>query len=342
MKEIIYYPGFEVRDETWLKLAMLYFDCLRPIIPYTISPRERYISDTFLRVMEDTDLVRPYCPEYEEGMCASVLACEEFERFLQHPERYVGFFGPTYGERLVDKWKSPNNQNCTLFEGKYSYEFFRFCIENQIARQCYEGIKISSELAFVYMSFLADVISRHNELEMITDVKKYSTLLLADMRIGLNSHEILPTITNEISLAIPDGLCNIPIDTIINLRQANDFNTVRKEYVKQITKLIDSKEGKRPYGKLEDKLSCEKEYIKICEEVFNMIGSATLTTISVVSAIQERQPTDWLSVTASAYMNIKSISDGTRGISEYVKELQSKKLARKYIAKLRTLNGRYC
>jgi hypothetical protein len=31
--ELIYYPGFEVQNPDWLKLALLYIDRLDPIIP---------------------------------------------------------------------------------------------------------------------------------------------------------------------------------------------------------------------------------------------------------------------------------------------------------------------
>lgn len=69
MKDMIYYPGFEVRDKTWLKFALLYFDCLRPIIPTTIAPERDYISDSFCIIMDETDLIQPYRPEYRRLEC---------------------------------------------------------------------------------------------------------------------------------------------------------------------------------------------------------------------------------------------------------------------------------
>lgn len=73
MKGLIYYPGFEVKDETWLKFALLYLDLIRLIIPYTIAPEEQYISGTFLRIMGETDLVRPYRPDFNEGICEAFI-----------------------------------------------------------------------------------------------------------------------------------------------------------------------------------------------------------------------------------------------------------------------------
>lgn len=178
MRDIIYYPGFEVKDESWLKFALLYFDVLRPIIPYTIRSERTYLSATFQQIMDETDLIRPYRPDYEEGICASILTCEHFEKYLRTPDRYRSYFGYGGFADYTERWKNPKYQDCVLFEGKYSKEFFDFCIENRLANSCDEGIVISSELAFIYMSLLADTISKNKEFEMITDVKKYSRFLI--------------------------------------------------------------------------------------------------------------------------------------------------------------------
>ena len=55
--------------------------------------------------------------------------------------------------------------------------FFDFCLENGLATPFDYGILISNDLAFAYMSFLADVIAKRQELEMFTDVSKYNALL---------------------------------------------------------------------------------------------------------------------------------------------------------------------
>lgn len=235
MRDMIYFPGFEVKNENWLKFALLYFDTLRPIIPYTVYSEERYLSDTFQRVMGETDLIEPYRPEYEEGSCASILACEEFEKFLSHPEIYGAYFCGSKSGAHIKKWKNRNYQDCTLFSGKYSQIFFDFCTKNKIATPCQEGIHISNDLAFVYMSLLADVISKRHEYEMITDVQKYSRYLInRDLTVSKENQNRITAAQNNIEFSLPTELNHIPLERFVQLRNDRSFNATRKAYMTQI------------------------------------------------------------------------------------------------------------
>ena len=239
MKDMIYYPGFETRDENWLKFALLYFDTLSPIIPYTICSEGMYLSDTFQYVMGETDLIKPYQPEYEEGFHASVLACEEFEKFLLHPERYSTYFCGSKSGAHIARWKNYNYQDCTLFSEKYSQMFFDFCIGNDIATPCREGIRISNDLAFVYMSIFADIISKRHEYEMITDVQKYSRYLISkDLAASRENQKAIKVAKNNIEFSLPADLKYIPIEQFVQLRKDRRFNAARKAYMLQIEQLV--------------------------------------------------------------------------------------------------------
>lgn len=50
MKELLYYPGFEIKNETWLKFALLYLDHISPIIPYINASEKDYLTPTFATV----------------------------------------------------------------------------------------------------------------------------------------------------------------------------------------------------------------------------------------------------------------------------------------------------
>lgn len=76
MKSMIYYPGFEAKSESWLKFALLYFEELRPIIPYMNAERSQYLSWSVIYTIDNTDLIVPYNPTFEDGKKVSIRACE--------------------------------------------------------------------------------------------------------------------------------------------------------------------------------------------------------------------------------------------------------------------------
>jgi hypothetical protein len=51
-----------------------------------MAPEEEYLSKGFRHIMRETNLISSYNPNYEEGLCASVLACAEFEEYLRNPK----------------------------------------------------------------------------------------------------------------------------------------------------------------------------------------------------------------------------------------------------------------
>lgn len=337
MRDMIYFPGFEVKNENWLKFALLYFDTLRPIIPYTFYAKERYLSDTFQRIMSETDLIKPYRPEYDEGSCASILACEEFEKFLSHPEIYGAYFnGSKYGSH-IQKWRNPNYQDCTLFNGKYSQEFFDFCTDNNIATPCQEGIRISNDLAFVYMSLLADVISKQHEYEMITDVQKYSQYLInKDLAISRENHNRISVAQNNIEFSLPADLDHIPLERFVQLRKDCDFNAARKAYMSQVEQLIMHQENGN-YFSLEDLLSYKKDFVKIGQRVFSFTASAIVSYFSFYSLFNEQQNAI-VPALASTVMDAIAVKDAYSDLPKYVDSIKEKRLARKYVAKIEALN----
>lgn len=83
MKELLYYPGFEVKDETWLKFALLYLDHISPIIPYIHAPEESYLTPTFMNVKEHSDLIRIKRPLPDDMDVAYGLALKNLEVELE-------------------------------------------------------------------------------------------------------------------------------------------------------------------------------------------------------------------------------------------------------------------
>lgn len=329
MKELIYYPGFEVADKNWLKFALLYFDKIRPIIPEGIYDFGSIMSNDFLQVMEETDLISPYYPSFEEGNCASFLACEKIGRLIRYHD-----ISPKHQYNAFNKMKT--RRNTILYRGKYSSSFNDFCLENHIASPNEVGIEISEEFAFVYMSILADIISQNNGIEMITDKAEYLNLLIRDSscfdKRVFNTSKIAK---NNIELNIPANIDDIPLQTFVAIRNNHEFNAIRKAFVEEVERYINACENYDYHFSLEDFLSYKKDFVKICQQTINMIAATNLTILSARQMFNDPS-TENISVFLSGmWLNYSFIN--TSGCKDFILNLKNKHLARRYLSHIKKM-----
>lgn len=335
---MLYYPGFEVKDINWLKFALLYLDDLRPIIPQIPYTRENYLDSLTLKIMDSTDLIREYCPDYKEGNIASLKAMEYFDNYLKNPKIYANQFNSSYGHAnyLPDKWRNKAQQNYILYTGKFSTDFYYYCIDEGIAHPCDEGIKIHEDLAFVYMSFLAEVISEANEMEAITDISKYNKIILNNNKIlSKTIGKELKYAINNIELNLPCDISKISIDKFIKLRSSRGFSQLRTAYTNEIKNLIEAKEQKNYGYSLENLLSYQKDFVRFCHQSFNMLGSIYLTAFGIHQIAGDNlTPIALLSTAIGVHQNLNAVVKAGE-ITETFKDIHNKHLARKYVATLR-------
>jgi hypothetical protein len=138
MEQLIYYPGFEIQNEEWLKFALLYFNQLNPIIP---PSRESYLSPEFHRLKDETNLFGIHRPDHDEGYKAALESIDKVEMILRHPERFFSILQSFPGE-----WKQPGLQKSTIFREKYADIWESFCLENRLAQESSEGLAMHRDL----------------------------------------------------------------------------------------------------------------------------------------------------------------------------------------------------
>lgn len=320
MHNLLYYPYFEIQDENFLKFALLYIDEIRPIIPETAR---NSLSSSMKNIMEYTDLINPYAPEYFDGLMASEGAVQ----YLQ-----------THNiNRWLDRVRMRNvgsRSICTLYSDKYTYDFEKFCLDNRLGERCNEGIQVHKDIAYTYMSMLAEIISKGTGLDMVTDIMKYTypTLRYSPRTIQRNM-EVLNTIQTEIQFQVPVDMRWIPLEQFIELRSDNRFEEARRNFVTELNKVLDN--GDIQNIDLKDLMECRKEIYSLIWNMFPLCGAVILSVCSFINAIApESIQLDFWNFMGNAAVTLSTMKNSAGLVEEFMQRMEGRRQARKYLARL--------
>ncbi len=325
MQNLIYYPTFEATNEAWIKYSLLYIDNFNPIIP---KEGDRYLSDVFRRIQSETDLINAHRPTYEEGNNATIRAIKEVEYILEHPYRFASVFNSA---NIVREWKAKERWDDEVFSGKYTYDWKMFCIENSLAEESDNGLKMSDRLAMLYMTILAKEIAYHRHASPITDLEEYDGYAIYSQTTKRKTEEQIDLAKGIIDLQIPE-LERVSIPRLIEFRNQNrgllrQFNIQLDEFYRGIT------EAKTPENFVNDFQSIYSEL----QKNFLSIGVG-LTTITLGAYILINKP----EATHPEYL--KQISKGTAfvlssifALNNYYKKTKSQRFCRRYLTNLKTI-----
>jgi len=199
------------------KFALLYLDKLRPIIP---EAGEFHLSYSFRRLLNETDLIEPHRPGYSEGLSATVDALDQVEKILRHPERYE----PVFKTRDIPHvWKLRTNQSVELFRGKYSDSWEKFCLSEDLGTRSDHGIYVSSELANIYMTILAQAIADSRAMATITDQPALDSYSMFIRRTDSSRKAVMRAAHSVLDLKLPGNIRDISLDAVIDQRNRRGF-----------------------------------------------------------------------------------------------------------------------
>lgn len=214
MENLVYFPNFEPPNSTWLKFAILYIENFNPIIPR--SGRQN-LSEDYQRIIGETDLIIPYEPNYDQGDRASIKAIEYFENIDRNPHRFANLFNiPNLARLARDK-----DKEFKIYEEKFSMSWEYFCLQNGLGERTEGGIKVTEELAYIYMSFLAQEIAFEEGKSIITDNHKFDNFLNHQRVIARNVITKGSFAQGVLGLLVPRNISEIPIQTLIDFRNRN-------------------------------------------------------------------------------------------------------------------------
>lgn len=319
MKDLIYFPSFEPSNERWLKFALLYMDEFRPIIP---DKRQDDISPLYKRIIDKTDLINPYSPNYNDGSNASKKAIYRIEELLKTDSSHL--FNYKNLQRTMN-----GDRNYLIYSDKFSSDFEYFCTKNNFGTRNNDGLLVSEELGFIFMQHLAQEISYKMNSSIITDNQKFNNYVNFERIESPSLKKKVNLAENIINLKLPQNINEIEFNKLIKFRDENiKLIKVFSEHIQKIQQ--HEINGITSYGFI-------KEYNEIYSELIRKIaffGSAGIAIpFSICSALQNND-ISLIEYAKELFSSIGGIAGTFYSITDVMSKTKEKRAVINYFANL--------
>ncbi|WP_108650012.1 hypothetical protein [Dongshaea marina] len=232
MNHFIYYPGLEVRDDLWLKFALLYLDKLsftsRTTEPLSLSQRVESLT-------QNTDLLGEL-PEPEQFNRYSQPLIQQLSSLLSPQFRRHKVFG---NPELIARWQQADNHDY-LWPSQPGLEpLQQFCIEKGFASIHPEGILLPKRLANLLSMRLAHEWSLESGHCLITD-HDYLDRLLHLSESSYHNRTGFDSFHMDIHLKLPRDLAQIDFDDLLALRSHHGYRQGIRQLHQTLSELLKS------------------------------------------------------------------------------------------------------
>lgn len=329
VNELIYFPGFEIVDENWLKFALLYLEKLCPIVPSGYVAAREIESAHMKYVVNESDLIEYYTPTDIEVMDAS----KEASTYLKH---LIGDTKCT-SERdgILARWRAPENQSVKVLKQKCSSSFMEICVDEKLARKCSNGIMMSEDLSFTYMGLLANSIASEKNIGLITDSRKEIEVLhFSDMsRLKKKDYEVALA-KSVVEFALPSNLRDIPIEKIVSLRNEKSFQDLRKAFMSHLQEFVNKQISRKEVDFNSETRYIHAEIVNLICKTFSVASPVALTVLGWYSLQNEPGARGLLELGIGAVESLTNMAERVEGVKKSFKELKQKNYSRKYLVEL--------
>lgn len=326
MKRLIYYPSFETYNYEWLKFALLYIEELKPIVPLK---GDKYLSDLYHKLMDETDLLNLHRPEFNEGEFASQKAIDAVEKVVSDPDRYCAIFRSS---NILNNWRNRRNHIFTIFDDKFTHAWENFCSSNKFSTKTRNGIKVSKTLGNIYMTVLAHSIGQMTNISPITerkDLDRFSIFLASTT----NTDNCFELAKNIIKIQIPKDLKNISFDDIINLRNKQGYKEKLKSFHNELERFISNDRNIDPESFIKSYNLINKAFL---EDFLSFGFDITAMGLGVWLVLSSGDSSYMQSIKELSGMTSFAIGSVRRVLNFYGSDNQQR-LCRRYLANLKAL-----
>jgi hypothetical protein len=323
MDKLIYYPSFEPKDIDWLKYALIYVDQFSPIIP---DSGKGSITSDFIRIENETDLVKILKPQWWQGDNATVKALKEIEYIESHPDQFMDILGVININRT---WKDPQNWKFELYEEKFNSTFKYECLRKRLGRESGKGILTSKEVAQLYMTFLAEEIAFEKVGNPITDSTQYDKLSNYLRAKSPKKEKELNAAKTIVNISLPQNIRNIDLKKFIEFRKDTGIKELRQSFNNSLNKFYESLEDDfNPNQYISNLEATNNELVK---EIGLFFGGAISTTLGGMILINNP---DNLEATKQMVEGTILAITGLTAINKAWSDGKEKRQARKFVSRI--------
>lgn len=228
----LYYPYINLTNKNWIKHALLFYDKISRIVPYSVEPAD---SEAVIEIQYDTDFIHDYHPDRFD----TSNAFNEFAKIIAHPNFRERF----HRQFEVDPISS--SRGTYLHIEKLDYRLKEVLIREGYARPGTYGFEdwliVNNDVGMLYMTFFAKSISKRTLMPVVTDVE-LSYLAAIQFELKINSdynNQFEYRLGNLlIETMVPKKINAVPLDKIIEIREK--YSDERTAFFNEVSNLANS------------------------------------------------------------------------------------------------------
>lgn len=265
----LYYPYIHPRSTAYLKAALIYWDCVRRIVPNSITHGDRVQGDDDdSRLLTDLGLLVSTQPE--------PYAQDAAQKFLEHIEPQT----PRFRIDLDTARKLARRHHGIHIE-KIGEPVISRLYELGIAQQFGEWVSMRHEVGAFYMFCLASEMSKKMSSPLFTDSRQDATLgqsLLFEPDTAAQVSKILVRV--GVTLPSPEQLDQIPMKVIADFVQRRSVE--KQQFREAVEGIIEMARSNADQNAIDDYLSSHQK--RIVDAVKNLRASLEELKIGAIAS----------------------------------------------------------
>ena len=253
----LYYPHINLTNKNWLKHAFLFWDKISRIVPSSVNPSD---SEDVIKIRYETGFIEDYSPDswvVSDTFRSFSEYLEDFihsDRFYRHFRRYFDIDDWELEYRHRRRFREDLDfrrrflQAVTQSQGTYLHvqkldrrlkeKLFDAGLAIPGENEWENWIRIDNEIGFIYMSYLAKVISKDKSLPVVTDIEQfYSASSSFEPKVFRDYNAEFEYKLGNLLIAsfVPKDINSVPFDKLVDIRKK--YSSERTAYFNTISEL---------------------------------------------------------------------------------------------------------